>query len=137
MTNQNLFLALFLSLTFIACNSDDDATATFLKPTIAGTWNLTNVSGGFAGVDSDFEEGLVTWTFNTETSEVTVENTNTELTIFDGLPSGTYDYEFDATSEPQTLNVDFLSTIVLELSSTQMLWDEGVAFDGFLLKFNR
>ena len=28
-----------------------------------GTWNLLNISGGFVGMDQDFEKGTVVWSF--------------------------------------------------------------------------
>lgn len=126
-----------LALCSLSCNSDDDAQQNH-EPTLNGSWSLVNVYGGFAGVDDDFETGLITWTFNSSNSEVTVTNTNTTDVIYDGFPSGTYDYELlIPTDEDSSVKINTFSYRITTLTSTQLVLDEGVAADGFLLTFSR
>ncbi|HET8810467.1 MAG TPA: hypothetical protein VFM65_09420 [Flavobacteriaceae bacterium] len=123
------FLVLFFGC-FAGCdNSDNDID----DPTIYGSWNLMNISGGFAGVDNDFERGTIIWTFDGNSSELVVENNNTEEVI-DGLDSGTYMFSI---SGSDTLFVEGGRFGVYTVSKTQLIIDQGVASDGFLLKFER
>ena len=126
----------FMLLLF-SCNQDDDAGQNRAS-TLNGSWSLVNVSGGFAGVNDAFQIGTITWDFNQNTLELTVTNTNTANVIFDGLPSGTYDYELlTPTDEDASLVINTLSYSIRALSSSQLVLDEGIAFDGFLLSFSR
>jgi hypothetical protein len=55
---RKLCLLIILSLVFFTnCNSDD---ASNQAETLNGIWNVKNISGGFAGIDDDYEAGLVT-----------------------------------------------------------------------------
>ena len=137
MTNRILLLIMLLSVSFTGCRNDDDHCEEPQQSSISGTWNLTNVSGGLAGIDDDYESGLITWAFNAETSLVTISNLNTNPVIFDGLPTGTYDYEIDTTNMPHTITIDFLSLEVAVLTDIQLILDEGMISDGFQLTFNR
>ncbi len=80
------FYILILALVTWGCDTNDDGQHSSEKK-LEGRWSLVNVSGGFAGVDTDFEIGLITWDFNTTSSEITVTNNNTATEIYDGLPS--------------------------------------------------
>lgn len=56
-------------------------------------WHLTNVSGGVAGVDIDFEMETVIWVFSVDfvgSGTLQVENNNTDNTLEDGLDTGVY-----------------------------------------------
>ncbi|TXD83843.1 hypothetical protein ESY86_07295 [Subsaximicrobium wynnwilliamsii] len=136
MNYRLLILLTLITTAFIGCN-DDDPNRIDAVPSISGTWNLSNVSGGFVGTDVDFEDGLITWSFNTETSQVKVINSNADPVAFDGLPSGTYDYVLENNAGVETLKVDYLDMTVNAMSNTQMLLDDGIAYDGFLLSFSR
>lgn len=69
------------------CSEDDDnGSGTALQ----GEWHLVEISSDFGGSD-EFEEGIVTWTFDDSQQEITVEN-NAVGDGFSGPESGTYDY---------------------------------------------
>ena len=131
------FYAFVLILLAVSCNSDDD-TQHNNRPMLNGSWSLVNVSGGFAGVNDDFEMGIITWDFNPINLKLTVTNTNTTNVIYDGFPTGTYDYEeLSSVGENDSLIVNTLSYEITILSSSQLVLDEGVAADGFLLTFSK
>ncbi|WP_179009574.1 hypothetical protein [Winogradskyella forsetii] len=131
------FYILVLVVFLFSCNNDDNAPQN-TAPTINGTWSLVNVYGGFAGVDDDFENGTITWHFNQDNLELTVSNTNTTDVIYDGFPSGTYDYQIlTTTGEDANVVVNSFSYDITVLTQTQLVLDEGVAADGFLLTFSR
>ena len=130
---------LILALITFGCNSDDDAQQD-TNATLNGPWSLINVSGGFAGVDDDFEIGLITWDFDIGNLQLTVTNNNTEAVIYDGLSSGDYDYQvLSTTGEVGYLVVhNFgINHEIVTVSSSELILDEGVAADGFLLTFSR
>lgn len=87
---MKIFLVSFFSFLLISsCSDSYDSVDDILN----GTWNVANVSGGFAGMDQDFESGTITWTFDASSSMLTVANNNVLVdVIYDGLDSGTYSY---------------------------------------------
>ena len=131
------FCFLVLILFTFSCNSDDDAQQN-TDSALQGTWSLVNVSGGLAGVNDDFEIGTITWNFNEDNLELTVTNTNTTTVIYDGFPSGTYDYELlTPTEESASVTINSFEYRITTLTSSLLLLDEGVAADGFLHTFRR
>jgi len=134
---KTTFYILVLMLFTLSCNSDDD-TQQNSEPTLDGSWSLVNVTGGLAGVDDDFEIGLIIWDFNQDNLELTVTNNNTVSVIYDGFPTGTYDYEiFTETNGEMSVVINTVSYRVTNLTSSQLVIDEGVVADGFLLSFSR
>lgn len=128
--------AFVIILFTLSCNNDDDCPSNN-NPTINETWSLINVSGGFAGVDQDFEVGIISWTFDNETQELTILNTNTDA-VFDGYPSGVYDFEMITTEDSSTIVIDDSINLDINiLTSNQLVLDEGIASDGFLYSFIR
>jgi hypothetical protein len=68
---------------------------------------LINVTGGFAGIDDAYEKDVIIWGFNPYDQELTVTNTNIELIIYDGFPTGVYDYQVvNLTGDAVTLMID-------------------------------
>lgn len=86
-------LVVVLCFSFLSsCNGDEDS---MQNEAINGIWNLTNVSGGFAGADIDYENGTVSWQFISETNTLIVESliTNTgPQSVYLPLQSGNYNY---------------------------------------------
>lgn len=120
----------------LSCKSDDDANP-FMPVTLNGSWSLVQVTGGFAGVDDSFDHGVIVWEFNKQTSQVTINNANEEDTIFDGFPSGMYPFETSVSEDVTTITIDGIDMNLTTLTPTELELDEGVAFDGFFLSFNR
>ena len=134
----NLYIFV-LALFTISCNSNDDLQIND-QPTPNGSWSLVNVSGGLAGVDDDFEINLITWDFSHDDLKLTITNNNTAIVIYDGLPSGIYDYEILSTTDDDEYLVvhNFgVNYKIITLSTSQFILDEGVAADGFLLQLSR
>jgi hypothetical protein len=129
---------LFITLSILACNNDDD-TPQNNESALEGGWSLTNVIGGLAGIDDDYESDVIVWNFNQANQELTVTNTNIETVIFDGLPTGVYDYQvMTNTDQEVTLIIEEFDFRVSVLTETSFILDEG-AFtnDGFQLTFSR
>ncbi len=134
---KTTFYVFVLTLLMVSCSNNDDEQQNS-NPTLDGSWSLVNVSGGFAGIDYDFEVGLITWVFNQGDLELTVTNTNTTNVIYDGLPSGVYDYEvLTPTGEDTSVIINTFNYTITTLSSSQLVLNEGIAFDGFLLTFSK
>lgn len=70
MKSVKLTLLLILSLAFVTnCDNDDNSNK---AENLNRVWNLKNVSGGFPGIDVDYESGIVNWNFDSETQTLTV-----------------------------------------------------------------
>ena len=82
--------------------------------------------------------GLITWVFNDANWRVTITNKNKTNVIFDGLASGTYKYQLiSATDKEVNLVIDSFSFRMAALNLEELILDESVAADGFILTFGR
>lgn len=99
-----LVFALLLPL---SCGNDDASSGS--TDPLNGYWNLLNVSGGFAGVDVDYDHGSVSWQFDTGTSMLRVENVsipNGPQSTFLPIPSGEYAYSIIEADGNKFLTID-------------------------------
>jgi len=85
-----LFLASIFALA-ISCNSGDSGSPT--SQNVEGVWRLVSVRGGIAGINHEFNDGSITWTFESN-GTVSVWNTNTDDTKQDLIETGDYIYTF-------------------------------------------
>ena len=135
---KNILVVLCLTLVFLNCKSDDDSQEN--SATLQGEWSLVNVSGRLAGVDDNFDTGVIVWSFDQETFTLTVTNTNTETVVYDGLPTGTYDYKVlttDGVTSSLVIDDYDFSMIIDTLTRTTLLLDDGIVVDGFGVIFMR
>ena len=133
---KTYFYFLALMLLTLSCKSDDDADQN-LNPTLIGSWSLVNVSGGFAGVDDDFNDGVILWNFTNNPSEITITNTNTTEVVHSGYPSGAYSYEIETTPNDTIVVIENTDLRIISLTTNQLILDEGVVSDGFQYTFNK
>lgn len=119
----------------MSCDKDDDMQQ---EPTIAGTWNLLNIQGGFAGIDADFSPGLITWNFNAETSSLSVVNNHPEDEIvYDGFETGTYPYSILQSEGDKLLSIDGGTFGIYTFTDYQLIIDQNIASDGYVFSFER
>lgn len=129
--------AIAVSALFLSCNNDDDTTPV---ETISGTWKMQNVSGGLQGVDIDYREGDVDWTFDTNSQTVRVENrilTTGPEDIYDGPETGSYPYEVEQLGQTQILYLDEEVMGGIILSGSTLTIDSGSDVDGLVTIFVR
>jgi hypothetical protein len=122
---------------FISCSKQDESTKLESRD---GIWQVKNISGGFAGIDDEYETGVITWTFNNQI--LTVENNENQGHIFSGFESGTYNYtvsEIDGINYIIINNAEFGSYTLSrnELIIDQNIKKSGTGADRFILQFNR
>ncbi len=128
-----ILIAFVLTLALSNCTDNDDGAK---KDILTGTWNVKNISGGFVGIDDDYESGVIVWTFNANNATLSVENNNEADVIYDGLPTGSYSYAILTVEGEQFLEIDGQEQFGIVLSSGQVLLDEnkkstGTGADGF------
>lgn len=124
---------------FTSCNNDDDSSQI---GTVDGTWNLINISGGFAGIDDAYDPGIITWTFNNQNLTINIENNSTEENLYSGFESGTYSYSIveNNGNEYILINTAEFGNYVLSINNLKINQNEiqsGSGSDGFLLEFER
>ncbi len=124
---------------FSGCQDDEnDQICCDYSITLEGDWNLTNISGGFAGVDYTFETGDMVWNFDTSTNTVNVTNTITDNTIIHtSLETGTYSYTIIEEDNSEILIINDIDFRIITLTDTSLSLDDNVAADGFLYSFSR
>ncbi len=128
---------IFFVLALVSCSNDDDSSDTGTDASgLDGKWNLTNVSGGFVGLDHDFANGTIVWDFNEANKTVNIINTNADDTIYDVLPTGEYDYSIATVNGIKEFAVDGKNIGSLELLINEFTIEEQLR-DGFRLKFQR
>lgn len=122
--------AIVLTILFLiiaGCSKNTDKSG--IVP-LNGRWNLVNVSGGFAGIDEEFEEGTIVWNFETATGTLTVENNNTSDALYDGLPSGSYTYSILSDDKNLFLYIDNIESGAIIISLGQLVLDQNVLSNG-------
>ncbi|HET8838878.1 MAG TPA: hypothetical protein VFM82_07800 [Flavobacteriaceae bacterium] len=137
---RTTFLILLLAFCGFAtsCDNDDD-NGPQTEVSLEGTWDLKNISGGFAGINADFEDDAIEWTFNEETSVLTINNThpNDDETIYDGLESGTYTYELSTVDGENQIYINDVFFGVYVLSASELVIDQDIGADGYVFSFER
>lgn len=135
MKEKLLVLCLSVLLFAVSCNDHDE---TITQDSLEGIWHLNNVSGGIQGIDLDYDQGDVVWNFTMAESSVKVESTiltNGPKSIYQGLISGTYAIGFEEQDATRTMLIDGIKFRILEIQSTTLILDDGVAADGFVRRF--
>jgi hypothetical protein len=132
---KKLSLLFLVSVFMISC---EDSSIT--ENTIEGTWNVTEIIGGFAQ-SKNYEVGTFTWTFNLEEKTVSIINISQP---FNSLltPSFTNDqggvYSFTIENEN---NIDYLVVGdrkgTIALNGNNLTIDYGIAFDDIAYVFKR
>lgn len=118
--NKLKFICVFvcLGLVFLGCEKTDKARDDIFENL---SWNLTNISGGFAGVDNDFDTGLIVWTF--DSGSLTVVNNNTSQD-YDVLASGDYSYSILQAGGKIYLKIDGLEMGEIVASPNSIVVDQ-------------
>ena len=125
------------SLVFIfgACSTENDPGPTGV---IDGAWSLKNVSGGFAGINIDYDHKSVVWTFNQQIGILQVENlidsTGPE-DIHAKLNSGTYDFSIKSENDADVLYINNSKMGKVIVLGTTFYLDDEIAADGFMMEF--
>lgn len=138
MKTKYSIVLLCLAVMFYGCDKDEKNNA----DPIYGVWNLKNVSGGFAGVDDDFNDGAIIWTFNLQNGTLVVQNNNDSNAIYDGLDSGTYTFSILEKGQKEYLLVDNSELGGMSLLQNEMVIDQNKmstanGADGFILKLQK
>ena len=115
-----------LFFVFYGCESEE---VTPNDP-LNGSWNLINVSGGFAGISEDFEQGSIVWIFNEAQGTLQVNKQMTPNSIYEGLASGSYDYEMVVHDGNNFLFVDQLEIGGVSISNNEMLINQNLMING-------
>lgn len=137
---KTLILTLLIgSGILISCS--DDADILPQEEQLNGTWNLKNLSGGFAGLNENYSNGTITWTFNPQNQTIIVDNNipASEGFIFS---SGTYNYSITIAGGQKYVNIDSDEYGGLTISANNLTIDQnkiswGVGTDGFILNFEK
>jgi hypothetical protein len=134
-----LSLLVISLLCIIGCNNDDDKNTTV--PALQHTWTLISAGGGFAGVDYEYEEGVIKWKFKAD-GTVEVVNNNQDENKPDPLDSGTYDYDVVANTSqiegcPESMHVDTYTFYCYTIDAQGRLILDDSPVDGLKYTFVR
>ena len=69
-----IILTLFLGVGLLIYCSKEDKNISSTEALLNGTWNLKNLSGGFAGLNENYSIGTITWAFNVQNKTIIVNN---------------------------------------------------------------
>ncbi|MBD0832018.1 hypothetical protein [Aestuariibaculum sediminum] len=136
-------LFLILSLTYLfSCGISDDNSDNVTPQAVRVEWHLIKVTGGISGVNNNFELYDIVWEFNDETGQFTVNNTNEDSSIEDGLDSGTYVFSIlkEDSSNYFIVNDTEFANILVDNNAGEMTLDQnvttaGVGSDGYIYYF--
>ena len=126
----SIFIMVLLTTFFVGCEKQGLENPVNLK----GTWNLSNMSGGLAGINQDFNEGEVVWTFSG--SQVSIKNNIDESAGY-GMPeTTTLNYSIQNYQGSYILLLNNQNFGVINLSGTSLSLDDRNA-DGFKFIFTK
>ncbi|SEQ17479.1 hypothetical protein SAMN05421824_1353 [Hyunsoonleella jejuensis] len=132
-----------------SCSINDNNSSDNQEPTEIQIyqWHLTNVSGGVAGIDIDFETDTVIWVFSLDavgSGSLQVQNNNIDNSLEDGLETGVYSVSIPVYDSQSILfiNGDEFAGLITpteeDLTLNQNITSSGaVVSDGFIYKFAR
>lgn len=135
---EKLIITLLSVLIISSCSNSDNESK---EDILTGVWNVQNISGGFVGMDQDFETATITWTFNASDSKLTVVNNNVLVdVIYDGLDSGSYPYSIIEVDDESFLEINGQEFAGISITNGQLILDQnkistGSGADGFILLF--
>ena len=139
MKKQGFIFCMMLSMMLAGCADTDTPIE---DDPMQGTWNLLNISGGFAGVDQDFEKGSIVWEFDPEQQSLTVINNAPSDALYTGLDTASYRYSvlvINGSSYLRINDVEFggLAFFNSKMVVDQNLGSQGNGADGFVLVLER
>ena len=132
---RSLVLFVLITITLlVGCGSNDGTE----KDPIDGVWDVSNISGGFAGINDDYPQGTILWSFDAQNSNLTITNNNTTNTLYDGFESGEYAYTILHKNKTLYLQVngqEFGGVVISqnELVINQNITSTGSGADGFVI----
>ena len=130
-----VMLVLVLIFVFNGCSTDGTDEK---NDKLSGTWNLINVSGGFAGIDEDYEKGEIVWKFNTNDGTLIVTINHGSEPMYNGLPIGTYTYSILEEKDQFYLEINDKEIGGIVLAKSKLVLDQnstssGSGADGFVM----
>lgn len=134
------FICVVFLFVIIGCGSDDDVTP--VNPPsnpsgLIGIWNLVNVTGGFSGINDDFEKGVIVWDFDDTKKRVEVTNNNAANSSTEDLfPTGVYTFSIVTINGNKELIVNERNLGNFEITTNEFIVDEQFK-DGFRYTFRR
>jgi hypothetical protein len=105
---KKILIPLIAALALISCNESDDSNS---QNSIAGNYNLVNVSGSIAGVSNDFDPGVIRWHIDGENQSLTVINNfdDNNGSIEDFMETGSYTFETTTNETAGQCNYKYLA----------------------------
>jgi len=139
MKKLGFIFCMMLSMVLTGCT---DTPAPMEDNPVQGTWNLLNISGGFAGMDQDFEKGSITWEFDAELQSLAVINNAPSDTMYSGLDTASYRYAIFVKNGSSYLRINDVEYGGVAFSNSKMVVDQnlgsqGNGADGFVLVLER
>jgi hypothetical protein len=133
---QKIMMFIFLSLLVITASCSD--TNDDINDLLDGEWHVANINGGLAGINDEYIHGTIIWSFDSQTSKLTVTNNNTANTLYDGLESEEYPYSILTKNEVLYLLIDGQEFGGITLSQNELMLNQnelstGSGADGFIL----
>lgn len=135
MKEYGLISFLFLIFVLHGCSTESTHER---KDKISGTWYLIRLSGGFAGLDEDFEKGGIVWEFRDKVGILVVANNHESDALNSGLPSGTYTYSILQGKGGDYLQLNDKEVGRIGVAKSQLILDQnltssGSGADGFVM----
>ena len=128
-----------------SCNDDTDGDTNLeleKKPIGNINWTLTNLSGGFVGLDQDYKPGIIEWRFDSRKSILRVINNDPKGTKFDVLKPGEYHYYLVKQKGGTYLFIEEYEFGNLRSKGDGLIIDQnkgisGAYADGYILSFKK
>ncbi len=139
MKKQGFIFCIMMSMVLVGCA---DTHSSLEEDPVQGTWNLLHISGGFAGLDQDFEKGAIVWEFDAAEKSLTVSNNAPVDAMYSGLATASYMYSVFVANGSSYLKINDVEFGGIALFNSKMVVDQnlgsqGSGADGFVLVLER
>ena len=137
-----LFCAFCISIT--GCSKEESNSDPLINGGLVGTWNTINTSGGFAGINCDYQPGEIVWVFDAEDNlTITYNVINTSALCGGqelGMVTSEYKYGILSSNDKKFLLLDDNERGEIIVSTTEFILDQnsysgGTGADGFFMTF--
>ena len=140
----SFFLLIICSIFVISCDKDEVMDNESINSGLVGTWNLESSSGGFAGINCQYQTGEVVLVFDEEDNLIVSNNVvNTSATCGGqeiGISIETHKYGVLTSNDKKFLLVDDAEVGEIEIQTNMFTLDQnsysqGSGADGFISMF--
>ena len=139
MKTINLLKIIVITLLFNSCCNQDDGNP--VENSLKGKWYVVEIIGGFTGTNATFQEGVISWGFNSAENTLHIVNYSNDDSVESLFETGTYTYGVQTnTATPElceeTIILDNIDFGCFKIENDELIISQ-IESDGYYIKLIR